>query len=358
MAQRFVKEYRTELRFTFGAAVGVVLIAYLVIIGLVLAIPHLPLANKRTFYGLLRAQMAVDEGAKLPALNRKMVLFLGSSVVERGISERTMDSVFGNSHLPFVTMNAGTGGFCAEANLPMLRAMLEDGLHPSYIIYGVGLQELNGESTTHAFFETSDTSAVKLKPKTFWNILRYGPVALAPLLSADHFHQYEFAANNAFRDVPNLNLFNRLMFGQNDPPRDSTYRFEPKYLADLSEIVTICQQRGIQVAIYNAPLRPRLPREIDVPYQHRAESYEKILGLTRELHIPLWNFDREGLFTRSEFQDNYHLTPIGARKISAMLADSIAGWQSRAQARVSQARVAQTSSTAVPVTEDGLATLE
>jgi len=322
------------------SAVGIAVVAYGLIVLLAASIPHLPLANKRTFYGLLRAQMAVDEGAQLPALNQRMVLFMGSSVVERGVSERTMDSIFKGDHLPFVTMNAGTGGFCAEANLPMLRAMLEDGLHPSYVIYGVGLQELNGESTTHAFFGTKDTSLVKLKPKTFWNILRYGPAALAPLLNADHFHQYEFAANHAFRDVPTMSLFNSLMFGTNEPPRDSSYRFQPIYLADLSDIVTMCQRRGIPVAIYNAPLRPRHPSEIDVPYEHRAESYAKIFGLTRALHIPLWNFDRDGLFTRGEFQDNYHLTPIGARKISRMLADSIARWQ------------------AGDVNEDALATLE
>ena len=315
-------------------------VAYGLIAALAASIPHLPLANKRVFYGLLRAQMAVDEGQKLPALHEQMVLFLGSSVVERGVSEGTMDSVFKRDQLPFVTMNAGTGGFCAEANLPLLRAMLEDGLHPTYVIYGVGLQELNGESTTHAFFGTNDTSLVKLKPKTLWNILRYGPVALAPLLNADHFHQYEFAANHAFRDVPNPNFFNTLLFGTNEPPRDSSYRFEPKYLADLGEIVTMCQQRGIKVAIYNAPLRPRLPSEIDVPYEHRAESYEKILGLARTMHIPLWNFDRSGLFARAEFQDNYHLTPIGARKISRMLADSVDRWQGGA------------------MSEDGMATLE
>jgi hypothetical protein len=340
MPDLFVKKHRAEFRTLALSAVGMAVVAYGLIALLAASIPHLPLANKRVFYGLLRAQMAVDEGTQLPALNKRMVLFLGSSVVERGVSERTMDSVCQRDHLPFVTMNAGTGGFCAEANLPMLRAMLEDGLHPSYVIYGVGLQELNGESTTHAFFETKDTSLVKLKPKTFWNILRYGPVALAPLLNADHFHQYEFAANNAFRDVPNLSLFNSLMFGTNEPPRDSSYRFEPKYLADLSEIVTMCKQRGIQVAIYNAPLRPRKPSEIDIPYEHRADSYQKILGLARELRIPLWNFDRDGLFTRAEFQDSYHLTPVGARKISGMLADSIARWQ------------------AGVVDEDGLATLE
>jgi len=336
----FLKQHRLEFRSLALSAVGMAVVAYGLIALLAASIPHLPLANKRVFYGLLRAQMAVDEGQKLPALNERMVLFLGSSVVERGVSEGTMDSVFHRDHLPFVTMNAGTGGFCAEANLPLLRAMLEDGLRPAYVIYGVGLQELNGESTTHAFFGTKDTSLVKLKPKTFWNILRYGPVALAPLLNADHFHQYEFAANHAFRDVPSMSLFNSLMFGTNEPPRDTSYRFQPIYLADLSQIVTMCQHRGIQVAIYNAPLRPRFPSEIDVPYEHRADSYEKILGLARELHIPLWNFDRDSLFARAEFQDNYHLTPIGARKISRMLADSIARWQGGA------------------ISEDGLVTLE
>ena len=197
MQNRFIAKYFSEFRYTFVAGISIVLVAYAVIFGMVLAVPHLPLANKRTFYGLLRAQMAVDEGKRLSGTNRQMVLFLGSSVVERGVSELAMDSVFNRCNLPFETMNAGTGGFCAEANLPMFRAMLDDGLKPSFVIYGVGIQELNALSTVHAFFQTKDTSEVKLKPKTFWNIVRYGPTALAPLLSGDHFHQYVFAANNA-----------------------------------------------------------------------------------------------------------------------------------------------------------------
>ncbi len=340
MQNRFISQYFAEFRYTFAAGICIVVIAYAVIVGLVLAVPHLPLANKRTFYGLLRAQMAIDEGKKLPETKQEMVLFLGSSVVERGVSELSMDSVFRNEHLPYETMNAGTGGFCADANLPMFRAMLDDGLKPTFVIYGVSIQELNGASTVHAFLGTKDTASVKLKPKTFWNILRYGPTALAPLMSGDHFHQYVFAANNAFRDVPNLNLFNRLMFGENSPPRDSTYVFNPIYLQDLKEIVTMCQSRGIKVALYNAPLRKRTTSEVDIPYEHRGDSYEKVLGLAKEQHIPFWNFDRVGIFTYSEFQDNYHLTPMGAKKISAMLADSIAHWQASSH------------------TQDGIETLE
>jgi hypothetical protein len=327
MQNRFISKFSSEFRYTFAAGICIALVAYAVIVGLVLAVPHLPLANKRTFYGLLRAQMAVDEGKKLPEAKRKMVLFLGSSVVERGVSELSMDSIFKHLNLPYETMNAGTGGFCADANLPMFRAMLDEGLKPEYVIYGVSIQELNGASTVHAFFETKDTASVKLKPKTLWNILRYGPTALAPLMSGDHFHQYVFAANNAFRDVPNLNLFNRLMFGENSPPRDSAYVFNPVYLNDLKEIVTICQSRGINVAIYNAPLRKRAPDEVDIPYEHRADSYSKILEMAHEQRIPFWNFDQPGRFSYSEFQDNYHLTPIGAKKISAMLADSVSRWQ-------------------------------
>jgi len=322
----FIREHRSEFRTLAVSALAIAFVAYALIAVLAFSVPHLPLANKRTFYGLLRAQMAVDRSQVAGA--QGMVLFLGSSVVERGISEPVLDSVFGEKKLPLESMNAGTGGFSAEANLPMFRAMLEDGLRPACVVYGVSIQELNGASTVHAFFGTKDTASVKLKPKTLWNVLRYGAVALAPLLSGDHFHQYIFAANNAFRDVPQLNLMNRLMFGTNQPPRDSAYRFEPQYLADLREIVTICRERHIPIAIYNAPLRQRLPDEVDIPYEHRADSYREIYALAQSLDIPFWNFDRAGLFVRDEFQDNYHLTPAGAAKISAMIADSIEEWRS------------------------------
>jgi len=327
MQEPFIKKYGAEFRSLILRALGIAFVAYGLIILLTISIPHLPLANKRTFYGLLRAQMALDISYELNASKREMVLFLGSSVVERGVSELSMDSVFSKNNVPFTTMNAGTGGFSAEANLPMFRAMLDQGLKPAFVVYGVSIQEFNGLSTVHAFFETKDTASVKLKPKTLWNILRYGPTALAPLLAADHLHQYLFAANNAFRDVPNLNLFDRMMFGENHPPLDSDYRFNPVYYQDLREIVRLCQQRGIRVAVYNAPLKQRPPEDQDIPYRHRAESYQAILSLAEELNIPAWNFDRKGFFDKNEFQDNYHLTPIGARKVSRMLADSIIDWQ-------------------------------
>jgi hypothetical protein len=327
MSEPFIKRYKREFRAILATVVGAGAVAYALVFILVLSIPHLPLANKRTFYGLLRAQMAVDESDRLASTPNKMVLFLGSSVVERGVSERYMDSVFTKNRATLETMNAGTGGFCADANLPMFRAMLEIGLRPSRVVYGVGIQELNGASTVHAFFETKDTASVKLKPKTFWNIVRYGPTALAPLLDAPHLHQYLFAANNAFRDVPNLTLFDRLMFGENSPPLDSAYYFEPTYYSDLKQILKLCQENHIPVALYNAPLKPRFVDEQDIPYRHRIDSYRAVKALAREMSVPVWNFDRRGYFDREEFQDNYHLTPVGARKVSKMLADSILNWQ-------------------------------
>jgi hypothetical protein len=327
MSEPFIKRYKPEFRAIFATVLGVGVVAYALVFVLVLSIPHLPLANKRTFYGLLRAQMAVDESDRLATTQNKMVLFLGSSVVERGVSERYMDSIFTKNRATLETMNAGTGGFCADANLPMFRAMLEIGLRPSCVVYGVGIQELNGASTVHAFFETKDTASVKLKPKTFWNILRYGPTALAPLLDAPHFRQYVFAANNAFRDVPNMTLMDRIMFGENMPPQDSAYFFEQAYYSDLKQILSLCTQNHIPVALYNAPLKPRFPEEQDIPYRHRIDSYRAVRMLAKEMAVPVWNFDRRGYFAREEFQDNYHLTPIGARKVSRMLADSILRWK-------------------------------
>ena len=70
MPQKFITKFFAEFRYTFAAGICIVIVAYAVVVGLVLAVPHLPLANKRTFYGLLRAQMAVDEGKKLPAMKR------------------------------------------------------------------------------------------------------------------------------------------------------------------------------------------------------------------------------------------------------------------------------------------------
>src|SRR5262249_3071002 len=84
MPEPFLKEHRAEFRFTAISAIAIAVVAYALIAALVMAVPHLPLANKRTFYGLLRAQMAVDVSGELPQKQKQMVLFLGSSVVERG----------------------------------------------------------------------------------------------------------------------------------------------------------------------------------------------------------------------------------------------------------------------------------
>jgi hypothetical protein len=307
-------------------ALAIVCVAYALILLLVYAVPHLPLADRRTFYPMLKAQMTVDRAAE--GVGKHLLLFLGSSVVERGVAELYMDSLLeahGESTLE--TANSGTGGFFAKANLPMFRTLLERGLKPKYVVYGFFLQEFNKNSAVHVNVSDQDTSDLKLKEKTFWNAALYGPKALFPLTQPDDLHKYVFVANNAFREVHDLSLLDKLMFGQNGFERDSSYKLDTNQVRDMEQIVELCKERGIPLAFYNTPVRPYDAGSADLPYAHRSENYEQMLRICKRYGCPIWNFDRPGLFAATDFQDPYHLTPNGARHITALLESKVIAWK-------------------------------
>jgi len=308
-------------------ALAIVLVAYGLVILLVYAIPHLPLANNRTFHAMLKAQMTVDHSEQLTESGKEMVLFLGSSVVERGVAEHYLDTLLNRQGLTNIEVsNSGTGGFFAKANLPMFRAMLERGLRPSRVIYGFFLQELNEHSNVHANVNDKDTSDLKLKEKTLWNVIRYGPTAIYPLFNGNSLHQYLFAANNGFREVRDPNFLDKLMFGENVFERDSSYKLSSQFLEDLKQIYYLCKERNIPFAFYNTPIRPKIESLADLPYLHREENYSALYNFAKENNIPLWNLDTPGLFETEDFQDTYHLTPDGARRMSEYLAVNILRW--------------------------------
>lgn len=307
----------------------ITLVAYTFIVIAVYSIPHLPLANKRVFHTMLRAQMTLDreKDAATNGESKMHLLFLGSSVVERGVDDAYLDNVFAARHIPYYTTNAGAGGFFAKANLVMFRTMLEQGLRPARVIYGIFLQELNGNSAIHGNVTDEDTSAIKLKKKSLWNVLRYGPAALSPMLDGMTVHIYLFALNHAFRDVHDPNFFQRLSFGENMFERDSSYVMNAEYLDDLRQIYGLCKERNIPFAFFNTPVRPKVESLADLPYLHKLEAYRAVEQFALSENIPIWNFDRPGLFDNKDFLDTYHLSPEGARKMTQILAEKIAAWQ-------------------------------
>ncbi|MDP4221089.1 MAG: hypothetical protein Q8916_14810 [Bacteroidota bacterium] len=306
-----------------------ILVAYGVIVLLVYSIPHFPLANRRTFHTMLRAQTALDREheSTAEARNKGHILLLGSSVVERGVDDSYLDSSLAQHGLLYYTTNAGAGGFFAKANLVMFRAMLERGLHPARVIYGIFLQELNGKSAIHSNLSDEDTSSIKLKQKSLWNVIRYGPAALSPMLDGSGIHIYLFAYNNAFRDVHDPNFFQRLSFGENLFEKDSSYVMNPDYLRDLEEIYQLCKERNIPFSFFNAPVRPKVVSLADLPYLHRQEAYHAVEQFALNENIPIWNFDKPGAFENEDFLDTYHLSPNGARKLTEMLSNKITDWQ-------------------------------
>jgi hypothetical protein len=309
-------------------AIGIV--AYLVILCAVFAMPHLPLANKQTFPPLLRAQMTIDHEREVFSKNgseKKHLLLIGSSVVERGIDDDYLDTLMSKAQVPFFCTNSASGGSFANENIVTFRAMLEKGLQPNCVIYGTFFQEFNGNFLPHTDMTTPDTLRFKLKEKTVWNALRYGPSALSPILDASSLHIYLFSMNHAFRTVQYPNALQRLSFGENMYKRDSSYRFIPAYLDDLKAIYEICKERHIPFALFNTPVRPKIESVADLPYFHKREAYLYLEQFAKQENIPIWNFDMPGSFSDNEFLDTYHLNANGAHKMTQLLADKIAEWQ-------------------------------
>src|SRR5579872_2141589 len=132
-------------------AIGIAAYAFIVLA--VFLIPHLPIANNRSFPQLLRAQMTLDHDQEVYAVNgteKKHVIFIGSSVVERGIDDDYLDTLMSKDGLPFFSTNSASGGSFANESIVVFRALLEQGLHPDRVIYGTFLQELNADYMTHA----------------------------------------------------------------------------------------------------------------------------------------------------------------------------------------------------------------
>ncbi len=307
----------------------VTITAYTLIVIAVYLIPHLPLSNKRTFHIMLRTQMTFDHEMEVAKGGeaRSHLLFLGSSVVERGVSDTFLDTLFNCKHIPYFTTNSAAGGFFSKANLIMFRNLLEHGLKPKRVIYGIFLQELNSRSIVHNNINDKDTSEITFKKKTLWNVLQYGTASLSSMLDAPNFHIYLFAINNAFRDIRDPDFFQRLSFGENMFERDSSYILSPEYLNDLKDIYRLCKERNIPFAFFNAPVRPKVGSIADLPYLHKFEAYHAVEQFALDENIPIWNFDRSGLFDNGEFLDTYHLSSDGAHKMTAMLAEKIATWQ-------------------------------
>jgi len=297
---------------------------------LVFSIPHLPIADKTTFAALLRVQMTLDhehEALSSKPIGNEHLLLLGSSVVERGIDDSYLDKLFIDKGLPYFSTNSGAGGSFANTNIVTFRAMLERGLHPDRVIYGTFLQEFNGKFLLHMDISGQDTTLIKLKEKSFWNILRYGPPSLSPLLDAPNFHIYIFTINNAFRTVSNPTILQRLSFGENMYERDSSFKHNPAYLEDLKAIYQICKARHIPFALFNTPVRPKIESLADLPYLHKQEAYQYLEQFAEQENIPIWNLDMPGSFIESDFLDTYHLNARGAHKMTKLLADKIARWQ-------------------------------
>ncbi len=302
-------------------------VAYAIIIAATYAIPHLPISNKENFQALLQVQLTLDNYHEAELHGKKILLFMGSSVVERGIAENYTDSLLRSQGINNIqTINSGVGGFFANANLLLLRTLLENGVKPERIVYGVFIEDLNGGSIIHNNF-SSNTPTLPVQEKNVLNVFRFGPQALSPMIDVALLHIYLFAVNNAYREIPSLSAFQRLTFGENMIERDSNYTMDSTLLHQIESIYLLCRDYHIPFAIFNTPLRPTIESPADLPYTHRQDAYNPILQLAHTHGFPIWNLDQQGFFVDKDFLDTYHLTPFGARKMSAIVLQKILEWK-------------------------------
>jgi hypothetical protein len=305
-----------------SAAIGLVAMSIIVLLNYV--IPHVPLAEKKTFQGLLQVQMAIDEYSDAKNQQKEVVLIMGSSVVERGIIEEHVDSSLDKNTMR--TINCGVGGFFADANKLVLRRLLQEGVIPKRICYGVFIEDFNGHSPVHNRLY-KDSNNFIYRDRSLPNVMLYGAKALSSIFDAPTLHIYLFAVNHAFRNVENLNSIQRLSFGDNMVSQDSTYILDSNLVKDLEDIIAICKEHNIELAFFNTPLRPTIHSYADLPYLRRNEGYSIIESLAKKHSLPLWNLDKKGLFDDADFKDSYHLNHNGGKKMSKMLGVKISEWE-------------------------------
>ena len=319
---------KTVVIYLLKHVVSIGIVAFGIIIAATYAIPHLPIANKQNFQALLQVQITIDRQQEDELNGKKMLLFMGSSVVERGIAENYIDSLLRKKEIATIrTTNSAVGGFFADANLVLLRTLLANGIIPERIVYGIFIDDLNGGSVIHNDFGRKNPN-LEMRQKNLLNVLHFGPQALSPIVDVAMLHLYLFAVNNAYREVPQLSAFQHLTFGENMIKRDSNYQIDTTLLVNLESIYLLCKEHDIPFAIFNTPLRPMIESPADLPYAHRREAYEAVAQLAYKHGFPIWNLDQPGLFNDSDFRDTYHVTPIGARKMSGMVLQKIIEWKS------------------------------
>ncbi|MDP4221090.1 MAG: hypothetical protein Q8916_14805 [Bacteroidota bacterium] len=307
-------------------ALAIGIVSYILIIATVSALPHFPLAGKRNFKLLLRTQMSLDQYDEFRSEKMGMLVLLGSSTFERGINENTLDSALRANHLSLRPSNSAAMGMFARMNVNMLRIMLASGIRPQRIVYGFFSDELNGASKTHDNTIDSVSAVTGLKSKSLINLLQSGPEALSTMLNTGTFSMYNYMLNHAFNETDHRNLYQQLIGGSGAPILDSSFQFDRQYFQDLVDLVNLCRDSNIPLALCNTPIRPNIKSVLAFPYAHRLEAYRIVEQLATSSGLPLWNADADGLFGDGDFADINHVNAGGATKFARILGERITEW--------------------------------
>lgn len=97
---------------------------------------------------------------------------------------------------------------------------------------------------------------------------------------------------------------------------------DQKTLQTVKQIVTLCQERGVKVLLYESPMY----------YKHaeyQKKRYEQLDSISTLLNIPFVNLNKDTSLTRKSYffentlKPNQHLTSSGADEVSKALANKI-----------------------------------
>ena len=98
--------------------------------------------------------------------------------------------------------------------------------------------------------------------------------------------------------------------------------FEQKTLQRVKQIVTLCQERGIKVLLYESPMYYK-----HIEYQKRR--FEQLDSISTLLNIPFVNLNNDSTLTmkphyfENTLNANQHLTSLGGDEVSRIIANKI-----------------------------------
>jgi hypothetical protein len=271
------------------------------------------------------------------------VLFIGNSTTQAGIDPAAFDADRAALGAGGSSFNASIEGVPPSVNKEFLKMDLRYA-RPKTVMIGLTAQDLNANSPWAKDMDDRAGHSVNLQAGARDSLMGY---VLAFLLDNSELFRYRYVLHQLLlrggnypahpdvyfdhrgyhaidRSLADFTASERLQ-AQN---RAGVLNYNPQgEQADaLKEMIATIRSQGAQPILVNMPLSDHYYANFDSPddYQKYRDALQQ---LADELGVPLW--DMEALpqgeqFGDSEFGDLNHLNKVGAKRLSAMLAQHYA----------------------------------